>query len=106
MPDVEVATSAFTSADRIKIPDGAVELLRNCMNEKKNGNPVAERLRAAILPICEEAHRKNAMPEQVLITVKELCHTLPEYEKIRGARERNIFLETVIKMTIEEYYRG
>jgi len=45
------------------------------------------------------------MPEQLLISVKELCHSMPEYETIRGARERAVFLETIVKMTIEEYYR-
>jgi hypothetical protein len=101
----EAPTSVFTSADRIEVPKVAVELLRNCINAKKDGKPVADKLRAAIAPICAEAHRSQAMPEQVLISVKELCHSMPEYETIRGARERSTFLETVVKMTIEEYYR-
>jgi len=98
-------TSVFTSADRIEVPRVAVERLRNCISAKKDGKPVAEKLRAAIAPICEEARRSQAMPERVLISVKELCHSLPEYETIRGARERAMFLESVVKTTIEEYYR-
>jgi hypothetical protein len=101
----EAPTSVFTSSDRIEVPTRAVELLRNCIEAKKDGNPDATKLRAAIAPICAEAHRSRAMPEQVLISVKELCHSLPEYEKIRGARERATFLDTIVKMTIEEYYR-
>ena len=101
----EAPTSVFTSADRIEVPTVAVELLRNCINANKDGKPVAENLRAAIVPICAEAHRSQAMPEQVLISVKELCHSLPEYDRIPGARERATFLDTVVKMTIEEYYR-
>lgn len=101
----EAPTSVFTSADRIEISTVAVELLRNCINAKKDGKPVAEKLRAAIAPICAEAHRSQAMPEQVLISVKELCHSMPEYETIRGASERAMFLDTVVKLTIEEYYR-
>jgi hypothetical protein len=103
--DREAPTSVFTSADRIEVPSDAVELLRNCIQSKKDGKPDAEKLRAAIAPICAEAHRSNVMPEQVLISVKELCHSLPEYERMRGARERGAFLETIVKMTIEEYYR-
>ena len=103
--DREAPTSVFTSADRIEVPTRAVALLRNCIKAKKDGKPVAEKLRAAIAPICAEAHRSQAMPEQVLISVKELCHSMPEYETIRGARERAMFLDSVVKMTIEEYYR-
>jgi hypothetical protein len=101
----EAPTSVFTSGDRIEVPTVAVELLRNCINAKKDGKPVAENLRAAIAPICAEAHRSQVTPEQVLISVKELCHSLPEYDRIPGPRERGAFLDTVVKMTIEEYYR-
>jgi len=101
----EAPTSVFTSADRIEVPTRAVELLRNCIEAKKDGKPVAEKLRAAIAPICAEAHRSQAMPEHVLISMKELCHSMPEYETIPGARERAMFLDSVVKMTIEEYYR-
>ena len=101
----EAPTSVFTSADRIEVPKVAVELLRNCINAKKDGKSVAENLRAAIAPICAEAHRSQANPEQVLISVKELCHSLPEYGRISGARERATFLDTVVRVTIEEYYR-
>src|SRR5438105_4205959 len=101
----EAPTSVFTSADRIEVSAGAVELLRKCIRAKNDGKPVAENLRAAIVPICAEAHRSQAMPEQVLISVKELCHSLPEYERMRGASERAAFLDTVVRLTIEEYYR-
>ena len=102
----EAPTSVFTSGDRIEVPRGAVEQLRNCIEAKKDGKPVAENLRAAIVPICAEAHRSQATPEQVLISVKELCHSLSEYDRIPDASERVAFLDTVVKMTIEEYYRA
>jgi hypothetical protein len=101
----EAPTSVFTSGDRIQVPSGAVKLLRDCIEAKRDGKSVAENLRAAIVPICAEAHRSQAPPEQVLISMKELCHSLPEYEKIPGARERGAFLDAVVKITIEEYYR-
>lgn len=101
----EAPTSVFTSADRIAVPAVAVELLRNCIRANTDGKSVTEKLRAAIVPICAEAHRSQATPEQVLISVKELCHSLPEYDRIPGARERVAFLDTVVKLTIEEYYR-
>ena len=107
-PTVERQTArpVFTSAVPIAVPRDAVELLRNCIEAKKDGKPVVDKLRAAMAPICAEAHRSQISPEQLLIAVKELCHSLPEYEKIRGAHERGAFLDSVVRMAIEEYYRG
>lgn len=98
--------SVVTSADRIAVPSDAVELMRNCIQAKTDGKPLEKKLRAAVIPICEEARRTQAAPEQVVISVKELCHSMPEYEKIRGAHERVAFLDSVIRVTIEEYYRA
>ena len=55
--------------------------------------------------ICDEAHRSDAMPEHVLVTLKELCHSMPEYERISGAVEQEAFLSTLVTTAIEEYYR-
>ena len=66
---------------------------------------LAEKIRTAAAIICDEAHRMEALPEQLLVSIKELCHSLPEYEMIRGARERDAFLSIVVTAAIEEYYR-
>ena len=63
-----------------------------------------ERVREALVMICDEAHRSDAMPEHLLVTLKELCHSLPEYERI-GGTQREIFLSTLVTTAIEEYYR-
>jgi hypothetical protein len=64
-----------------------------------------ERIREALALICDEAHRSGAKPEHFLVAIKELCHSMPEYEKICGARERDAFLSTLVTVGIEEYYR-
>ncbi len=97
--------ASFTSSDRIAVPTLAVDRLRECIRARQDGNGSADQLRAAIAPICDEARRTDAMPEQLLISLKELCHSLPEYERIRGARERSAFLDSVVRLAIEEYYR-
>jgi hypothetical protein len=95
----------FTSGDRIAVPPNAVQLLRESIAARQNGSTVNEQIRAAAALICEEAHRTDAMPENVLVSIKELCHSLPEYEAIRGARERDAFVSVVVTLAIEEYYR-
>lgn len=104
--DDDAQEPVFTSSDRITVPPAAVELLRNCIQAPTAGKAGTEQIRAAVAPICAEARRSHVMPEQLLISLKELCHSLPEYKSIRGERERGLFLETVVKLAIEEYYRS
>jgi hypothetical protein len=96
----------FTSSDRIAVPSVAVELLRSCIQRGKDGKDVTEQLLAVVAPICAEARRAHAMPEHVIVSIKELCRSLPEFDAIRGAYERAEFLERVVKLAIEEYYRA
>jgi hypothetical protein len=100
------ASPGFTSGDRIAVPPNAVELLRESINAQKDGPAFEEKIRNAAVLICGEAHRLDAMPEQLVVSLKELCHSLPEYERIPGARERDAFLSAVVTLAIEEYYRS
>ena len=95
----------YTSSERIAVPANAVELLRESIRSRSDGNIVSDKLREAVSLICIEARRSEAMPEHLLVAVKELCHALPEYEKIRGARERDAFIDAVVRVSIEEFYR-
>lgn len=88
------------------VPQEAVELLRECMRARKDGAAPIESIRAAVAVMCADAHRLNVMPERFLVSIKDLCHSLPEYERMRGARERGAFLDRVVAVAIEEYYRG
>jgi hypothetical protein len=103
--DMTVTSSSYTSSDRITVPPHAVEILRDCINERKSGPVGNERIREALALICDEAHGSGAKPEHLLVAIKELCRSLPEYEKIRGAWERDAFLNTLVTVGIEEYYR-
>ena len=66
---------------------------------------LSEKMREAVVLICMEARRSEVMPEHLLVAMKELCHALPEYEKINGARERDAFIDAVVRVSIEEFYR-
>lgn len=96
----------FTSGDRIVAPPNAIELLRESIRARKEGCDLNEKIRSAAALICDEARRIEAMPELLVLSIKELCHSLPEYEMIRGARERDAFVGAVVTVVIEEYYRG
>lgn len=104
--DGDAPSAVFTSSDRIAIPSVAVELLRSCILSGKDGRDTTEQILAAVSPICAEARRAQAMPEHMLVSIKELCRALPEFDGILGARERSAFLDAVVKLAIEEYYRA
>ncbi len=96
----------FTSGDRIVAPQNAIELLRESIRARKEGSDLNEKIRSAAALICDEAHRSEAVPEKLVLSIKELCHSLPEYEMIRGAKERDAFVSVVVTLVIEEYYRA
>jgi hypothetical protein len=97
--------TAFTSSDRIAIPSAAIDQLRICIQLGTTGKVANDQLRAAVRPICEEAHRASVMPEHLLVSLKELCNSLPEFDRMYGAMERSAFLDAVVRVAIEEYYR-
>ncbi len=95
----------FTSGDRIVAPPNAIALLRESIKARKDGRDLKEKIRRAVALICDEAHRSEAVPEKLVLSIKEMCHSLPEYEMIPGARERDAFVSVVVTLAIEEYYR-
>lgn len=96
----------FTSGDRIAVPPNAVELLRESIKARRDGRALSQKIRNAAVLICNEARRTEAVPEQLVVSIKELCHSLPEYETIPGGRERDTFVSDVVTVAIEEYYRA
>jgi hypothetical protein len=106
--EYESHAPVFSSGDRITVPPHAIELLRESIKARKEGSGAAlnEKIRSAAAMICAEAHRTEAVPEKLLMSIKELCHSLPEYETISGARERDAFVSVVVTFAIEEYYRA
>jgi hypothetical protein len=97
--------TVFTSSDRIAIPSAAIDQLRHCIQSGTTGKIANDQLRAAVRPICDEARRASVMPEHLLVSLKDLCHSLPEYDRMYGAMERSAFLDAVVRVAIEEYYR-
>ena len=95
----------FTSSETIAVPLKAIEQLRGCIKSEKHGRARKDQIRVAVSAICDEAKRSHAMPEHLLVLLKEVCHSLPEYGRMGGAVERNHFLDTVVSVAIEEYYR-
>ena len=95
----------FTSSESIAVPVTAIEQLRGCIKSEKRGRARKDQIRVAVSAICDEAKRSQAMPEHLLVLLKEVCNSLPEYARMGGSVDRNQFLDTVVSVAIEEYYR-
>ena len=105
--EYESHAPVFSSGDRIAVPPNAIELLRESIKARRDGAAtLKEKIRSAAALICDEARRSDAVPEKLVMSIKELCHSLPEYEMIRGAKERDAFVSVVVTLAIEEYYRA
>lgn len=103
---LSVSATYTSSSDRIVLPPHAVEILQQSIGGRKTAPVITDKIREALGLICADAHKSKVMPERLIVTLKELCHSLPEYERISGAREREEFLNALVTAAIEEYYRG
>ena len=63
-------------------------------------------LQSALVLAATEARTRNILPEQLLVTLKELWSTLPEVRAISDTSEQVRLLQRVVTMCIREYYNG
>ena len=64
----------------------------------------ASALQASLLLVSTEARARNVLPEQLLVTLKELWNTLPEVRAMSDAGQQVRLLQRVVTMCIREYY--
>ena len=61
-------------------------------------------LRDALNRMAVEAHDKSMLPEQLLVVLKDLWHSLPGVQAIADTAEQVRLLQRVVTMCIKEYY--
>jgi hypothetical protein len=64
----------------------------------------ASGLQASLLRLATEARARNILPEQLLVTLKELWSTLPEVRAMTDAGHQVRLLQRVVTLCIREYY--
>lgn len=67
-------------------------------------NGQQEALRAALHALGAEARRVNVPPEQLLILLKTMWHTLPDMQGAATPADRQSLLQRVVSMCIGEYF--
>jgi hypothetical protein len=63
-------------------------------------------LQAALLLLASEARQRNILPEQLLVTLKEVWGAIPEVRAMPDAREQVRLQQRVVTMCIREYYNA
>lgn len=61
-------------------------------------------LQGSLLLLATEARTRNILPEQLLVTLKELWNTLPEVRAMTDASHQVRLLQRVVTLCIREYY--
>lgn len=63
-------------------------------------------LQSALMALSSEARAKDVLPEQLLVTLKDLWSSLPEVRHMADHREKTQILQRVVTICIREYYRA
>jgi hypothetical protein len=62
------------------------------------------RLRDALTHMASEARDKAILPEQLLVTLKDIWYGLPTIRRIAEPRDQVQMLQRIVTMCIQEYY--
>ena len=87
-----------------KLPDELLKSLRAGLATCSLRRGLSPEARTALASLCVVARENSWAPEQLLILVKEVCHTSPEIAHLTTASEREALLSTIVSGCIREYY--
>ncbi len=76
------------------------DALRRYLSDGQSPSP----LQTALMLVAREAHEKHILPEQLLVTLKDLWSSLPEVRAMSDTAEQVRLLQRVVTMCIKEYY--
>jgi hypothetical protein len=94
--------SSQTPAGRLD--DETVDAVRLALRSYLRNSSDSDGLQASLLRMASEARARTILPEQVLITLKDVWNTLPEVRSMTDSREQIAMLQRVVTMCIKEYY--
>jgi hypothetical protein len=87
-----------------RIDDESLDAIRLALRAylRNSADPTA--LQAALLRAGTQARARGILPEQLLVTLKEVWNALPEVRAMTDAGEKVRLLQRVVTMCIREYY--
>ncbi len=87
-----------------RLDDETVSAVRVALRAYLRDSTDPSALQASLLMLASEARARAILPEQLLIVLKDVWHTLPEVRSMTDTREHIGMLQRVVTMCIKEYY--
>lgn len=94
--------SSYTPPSRLD--DDTVAAVRAALRAYIADSSEAAPLHGALVRMSTEARERAILPEQLLITLKDLWGSLPEVRRMSDSGEQVRLLQRVVTMCITEYY--
>jgi len=95
-----------SSSPSSRLDDESLNAVRLALRAYLRDAENSSALQSALVLAAAEARTRNILPENLLVTLKELWSTLPEVRAISDAGEQVRLLQRVVTMCIREYYNG
>jgi hypothetical protein len=83
---------------------GTIKAVREALIAYVDAPTQSNALRSALHRMAVEAHDKSMLPEQLLVMLKDIWHSLPSVQSISDPTEQVRLLQRVVTMCIKEYY--
>ncbi len=98
-------SSRAARSDHPALTPEALDTLRAGLATCRSMRGLTPEANAAIVSLCAGAHHDGWTAEQLLVAVKDACHTSPEIAHLTSTSERDAFLAKIVSACIKEFYR-
>ena len=89
-----------------RLDDASLDAVRVALRTYLRDPDDTSALQASLVLVATEARAREILPEQLLVTLKDLWSTLPEVRALTDAGQQVRLLQRVVTMCIREYYNG
>jgi hypothetical protein len=93
-----------SSPGRRALAEPTIEAVRGALVEYIDDPASGERLGAALRSMAAEARERDMLPEQLLVILKDIWHSLPGVRRMKEPADQIRLLQRVVTMCIKEYY--
>jgi len=86
------------------LAEETIESVRGALVRYVDAPARGDELGAALRRMAAEAHDRAMLPEQLLIVLKDIWHSLPGVRAMSDSTDQVRLLQRVVTMCIKEYY--
>ena len=87
-----------------RLDQDTIDTVRAALLQYLSDSASSPVLQSALVRMASEAREKSILPEQLLITLKDVWNSLPEVRAIPETSEQVRLRQRVVTMCIKEYY--